>query len=66
MLRSGEQTAGWRLKFDGSGSLKRLWEAGSEDEVRAAIGTLPIFRVGMLEIVILVSVKSYPGFEPAK
>ena len=39
-----------------------LWEAPSEDEVRAAIATLPIFQAGMLEIVALVPLEPYPGF----
>jgi len=43
-----------------------LWEAAGEDEVRAAIGTLPIFKAGMLEIVMLVPLKVYPGFDPSK
>jgi muconolactone delta-isomerase len=43
-----------------------LWEAASEDEVRAAIGTLPIFKAGMLEIVTLAPLKPYPGMDAAK
>lgn len=43
-----------------------VWEATSEDEVRAAIGTLPVFKAGMLEIAMLVPLKPYPGFDPAK
>jgi muconolactone delta-isomerase len=43
-----------------------LWEAASEDEVREALATLPIFKAGMLEIVALVPLKPYPGFGPAK
>jgi muconolactone delta-isomerase len=42
-----------------------LWEAASEEEVRTAIGTLPIFKAGMLELVALVPLKPYPGFCPA-
>ena len=42
-----------------------LWEAASEDEVRAAIESLPIFKAGMLELVALVPLKPYPGFGPA-
>lgn len=42
-----------------------LWEAASEEEVRAAIGSLPIFKAGMLELVALVPLKPYPGFGPA-
>lgn len=39
-----------------------LWEAASEAEVREAIGTLPIFQAGMLEIQALVPLEAYPGF----
>jgi muconolactone delta-isomerase len=43
-----------------------LWEAPSEAEVREALGSLPVFRAGMLEIVAFVSLQPYPGFAPAK
>jgi len=39
-----------------------LWEAASEQEVRDAIGSLPIFKAGMLELVALLPLKPYPGF----
>ena len=39
-----------------------LWEAASEAEVRDAIGSLPIFKAGMLELVALVPLGPYPGF----
>jgi muconolactone delta-isomerase len=39
-----------------------LWEAATEADVRAAIGSLPIFQAGMLEIVVLAPLKPYPGF----
>jgi muconolactone delta-isomerase len=39
-----------------------LWEAASEAEVRDAIGSLPIFKAGMLELVALVPLQPYPGF----
>jgi muconolactone delta-isomerase len=39
-----------------------LWEALNETEVREAIGTLPIFKAGMLEIIALVPLEPYPGF----
>jgi muconolactone delta-isomerase len=41
-----------------------LWEAATEAEVRAAIGSLPIFQAGMLEIVALIPLEPYPGFGP--
>jgi muconolactone delta-isomerase len=42
-----------------------LWEAASEADVRATIGSLPIFQAGMLEIVVVVPLEPYPGFGPA-
>jgi muconolactone delta-isomerase len=42
-----------------------LWEAASEEEVRAAIESLPIWQAGMLEIVACVPLLPYPGFCPA-
>jgi muconolactone delta-isomerase len=39
-----------------------LWEAASEAEVQEAIGSLPIFKAGMLELVALVPLQPYPGF----
>ena len=38
------------------------WEAANEQEVRDAIGSLPIFKAGMLELVALAPLKPYPGF----
>jgi muconolactone delta-isomerase len=43
-----------------------LWEAGSEAEVRAAVESLPLFRAGMLEILMIVPLHPYPGFAPRK
>ena len=34
----------------------------SEAEVRAAIGSLPIFQAGMLEVVLVTPLEPYPGF----
>jgi len=39
-----------------------LWEAQSEAEVRAAIGSLPIFQAGMLEVLMVAPLEPYPGF----
>lgn len=39
-----------------------LWEAATLAEVEAAIGSLPIARAGLLEIVALVPLEPYPGF----
>ena len=41
-----------------------VWEAANEAEVRDAVGTLPIFRAGMLELVALVPLKPYAAFGP--
>lgn len=41
-----------------------LWEAGSKADVEAAIGSLPIFQAGLLEIVALIPLEPYPGFGP--
>jgi len=49
-----------------AGGAAILWEAQSEMEVRAAMESLPLFRAGMLEIVILAPLKPYAGFGPAK
>jgi muconolactone delta-isomerase len=38
-----------------------VWEAAGEPEVREAIGELPLFKAGMLEIVFLVPLKPYPA-----
>ncbi|MDR3739541.1 MAG: muconolactone Delta-isomerase family protein [Terracidiphilus sp.] len=43
-----------------------LWEAGSETEIQNALGSLPIFQAGMLEVVALVPLEPYPGFGPSK
>jgi muconolactone delta-isomerase len=43
-----------------------LWEAASQDEVRSALDSLPIFAAGMLEIVMIVPLAPYPGFGPAQ
>ncbi|HEY3626858.1 MAG TPA: muconolactone Delta-isomerase family protein [Terracidiphilus sp.] len=43
-----------------------LWEAADEAEARAAVESLPLYRAGMLEIVILLPLKPYAGFGPAK
>jgi muconolactone delta-isomerase len=43
-----------------------IWEASTEDELRASIGTLPLFQAGMLEILTLIPLKAYPGMGPSK
>jgi muconolactone delta-isomerase len=41
-----------------------LWEAAGEGDVRAALESLPIFKAGMLEIVMVIPLDPYPGFFP--
>ena len=43
-----------------------LWEAASEAEVREALGSLPMFAAGMLEILALTPLQPYAGFGPGK
>jgi muconolactone delta-isomerase len=43
-----------------------LWEAPAEADARAACESLPLFKLGMLEIVSLVPLKPYAGFGPPK
>ncbi len=43
-----------------------LWEAASEAEVREALGSLPMFAAGMLEILVLTPLQPYAGFGPGK
>lgn len=40
-----------------------VWEAESEEELRATIATLPIFKAGMLEIVLLLPLRPYPALQ---
>jgi muconolactone delta-isomerase len=52
----------WRRK-DMPGSAI-LFEATTEDEVRAAMASLPLAKLGMLEIAALTELEPYPGFGP--
>ena len=47
-----------------AGGAAILWEAADEAEARAAVESLPLFKAGMLEIVIFVPLKQYAGFSP--
>jgi len=51
---------------DGAGGAAILWEAADEAEARAAVESLPLFKAGMLEIVVFLPLKPYGGFGPAK
>jgi muconolactone delta-isomerase len=42
-----------------------LWEVASEDEVHAALNSLPIKQAGMMEIAVFLPLEPYPGFGPA-
>jgi muconolactone delta-isomerase len=41
-----------------------LFEAASEEEVRMAIGSLPLMQAGMLELLWVIPLKPYRGFGP--
>jgi hypothetical protein len=41
-----------------------VWEAADEAEVRVALESLPMYQMGMLEIVSIVALHPYPGFGP--
>ncbi len=43
-----------------------VWEAASEEELRAAMGSLPLAQAGMLEIVAFVPLQPYPAFGPER
>jgi muconolactone delta-isomerase len=42
-----------------------VWEADSEESLRALISSLPLAKSGMLEIVSIVPLQPYNGFGPA-
>ena len=52
----------WRRKETPGAAI--LFEAATEDEVRAAVSSLPLAKLGMLEIVALTGLEPYPGFGP--
>jgi muconolactone delta-isomerase len=39
-----------------------LWEVASEAELRELLGSLPLYRAGLLEIVIVLPLEPYPAF----
>ncbi|WP_035349545.1 muconolactone Delta-isomerase family protein [Edaphobacter aggregans] len=52
----------WRRK-DMPGAVMVI-EAASEDEARAAVASLPLAQLGMLEIVVFTALEPYPAFGP--
>ena len=52
----------WRRK-DMPGATM-LIEAANEEEARAAVESLPLAKLGMLEFVVLTGLEPYPGFGP--
>jgi muconolactone delta-isomerase len=52
----------WRRK-DMPGAVI-LFEAATEDEVRASVASLPLAKLGMLELAILTGLEPYSGFGP--
>lgn len=59
---AGAIRAIWRRKDMPGAAL--LFEAANEEEVRAAMASLPLAKRGMLEIVALAQLDPYPGFGP--
>ena len=49
----------WRRADMGGAAI--IWESPSEADLRATLATLPIFKAGMLEIVVLVPLQPYPA-----
>ncbi len=43
-----------------------VWEATSEEELRAAMASLPLAQAGLLEIVAFVPLQPYPAFGPER
>ena len=47
-----------------AGGAAILWETSSEAELRELTESLPLYKAGLLEIVIRVPLQPYPGFGP--
>jgi hypothetical protein len=47
-----------------AGGAAILWEAVTEEDVRAAVESLPLYKAGMLELLALAPLKPYGGFGP--
>lgn len=52
----------WRRKDTPGAAI--LLEAAIEDEARAVVASLPLAKLGMLEIAALTQLEPYPGFGP--
>ena len=59
---SGVLRSAWRRK-DMPGAVL-LMETASEDEAKAAVGSLPLAQLQMLEVATLTQLDPYPGFGP--
>ncbi|HEX7157732.1 MAG TPA: muconolactone Delta-isomerase family protein [Edaphobacter sp.] len=62
MFVAGAVRSIWRRK-DMPGAVM-LIEAANEDEARASVASLPLAKLGMLEIVVLTALEPYPAFGP--
>ena len=62
MFAAGSVRSIWRRK-DMPGAVI-LFEAASEDEVRELVGSLPLAKRGMLELIVVTQLEPYPGFGP--
>jgi muconolactone delta-isomerase len=47
-----------------AGGAAIVWEAANEAELREMAESLPLYKAGLLEIVILVPLQPYPAFGP--
>lgn len=59
---SGVLRSAWRRKDKPGAAL--ILEAASEAEARAAVETLPLFKLGMIGFPLVTQLDPYPGFGP--
>jgi muconolactone delta-isomerase len=62
LYAAGVVRAIWRRKDMPGAAI--LMETATEDEARAAVASLPLAKLGMLEIVVLTALEPYPAFGP--
>jgi len=62
LYASGILRNAWRRKDKPGAAL--VLEAASEAEVRAAIESLPLAKLGMIEFPLVTELEPYPGFGP--
>lgn len=62
LYASGVLRSAWRRKDRAGATL--ILEAASEAEVREAIESLPLFKLGMIGFSVVTQLEPYPGFGP--